>query len=293
MLLTFFMDAGNQPPDPQLPLVPQSQSTNGKSTSNRIEVWKEYEVIAMHFNDLLIRLRTQALGGVAAVAVLAAVIVRGDISVTLRWEVLVAAFSMLLLFWVAVYFLDTLYYDRLLEGAVDAIVELEESDKKGNPFPGLQMSTRIEEVVATGKPTRLKTSWRVHAGRRIFYYTVFGTLVFGLAVSLYGFFNAGVTSIAEGVVTDAQTGSPVADATIVITPMGKGSISTSTRNDGTFFTVLPSQWQNPLKEAIPYQIPFAISAKGYHISSWMIRSKEFECGTNYFRLKLTRSVATP
>jgi hypothetical protein len=30
------------------------------------EVWTKYEDIAMHFNDLLIRLRTQALGAIAA-----------------------------------------------------------------------------------------------------------------------------------------------------------------------------------------------------------------------------------
>jgi hypothetical protein len=32
------------------------------------ELWEKYEEIAMHFNDLLIRLRTQALGGVAALS---------------------------------------------------------------------------------------------------------------------------------------------------------------------------------------------------------------------------------
>jgi hypothetical protein len=32
------------------------------------DVWKKYEQIAMHFNDLLIRIRTQALAGVAALS---------------------------------------------------------------------------------------------------------------------------------------------------------------------------------------------------------------------------------
>jgi hypothetical protein len=31
------------------------------------ELWEKYEEITMHFNDLIIRLRTQALAGVAAV----------------------------------------------------------------------------------------------------------------------------------------------------------------------------------------------------------------------------------
>ncbi len=154
----------------ELPCAATSPSTKARETLTtcRFQVWQEYEKIAMHFNDLLIRLRTQALGGVAAVAVLAAVIVRGDISATLRWEVLAAAFLMLVLFWVAVFLLDECYYNRLLEGAVDAIVELEDCDINGKPFPGLKMSRRIEEVIATGKPGRSATSWRVHFGRRFF-----------------------------------------------------------------------------------------------------------------------------
>jgi hypothetical protein len=33
----------------------------------RMELWGKYEDIAMHFNELLIRLRTQALGAVATI----------------------------------------------------------------------------------------------------------------------------------------------------------------------------------------------------------------------------------
>jgi hypothetical protein len=33
-------------------------------------LWEKYEDIAMHFNDLLIRLRTQSLAGVAALSAL-------------------------------------------------------------------------------------------------------------------------------------------------------------------------------------------------------------------------------
>lgn len=36
--------------------------------SDLFNVWKEYEGIAMHFNELIIRLRTHALGGVAAIS---------------------------------------------------------------------------------------------------------------------------------------------------------------------------------------------------------------------------------
>lgn len=32
------------------------------------DTWKKYEDIAMHFNDLIIRLRIQSIGGIAALA---------------------------------------------------------------------------------------------------------------------------------------------------------------------------------------------------------------------------------
>src|SRR5215831_9069321 len=87
-----------------------SQPNGGKTNLlNLFLVWKEYEGVAMHFNDLLIRLRTQALGGVAALAALAGVMVRGDLVPMLRWGVLACAFLLLILFWVAVWILDMRY----------------------------------------------------------------------------------------------------------------------------------------------------------------------------------------
>jgi hypothetical protein len=250
------------PPPPTVAVCPAPQPPEDKKVT-RFEIWTEYEKIAMHFNDLLIRLRTQALGGVAAVAVLTAVIARGDISVTLRWEVLVAAFGMLLFFWGAIYVLDTYYYNRLLEGAVDAIVELEESDEKGAPFRGLQMSTRIEKIVAEGKPSRKYTSWRVHLGRRVFYIMVAVPLVIGFWISVRGFRSAGVAPIADGVVMEEQTAKPVTNALVVIQPPGENPTMLTTDESGTFFTVLPIRRDNPLKPSIPYQIPVTVSATGY------------------------------
>src|SRR5690242_16632991 len=117
------------------------QTNGGQSALNLFSVWKEYEGVAMHFNDLLIRLRTQALGGVAALAALAAVMVRGDLAPKLRWAVLVCAFVLLVLFWVAVWILDMRYYNRLLHGAVKALLEVEELSKQSLPLPGLVLST--------------------------------------------------------------------------------------------------------------------------------------------------------
>jgi hypothetical protein len=45
-----------------------TRDTEQDSRLTYLALWKEYEGVAMHFNELLIRLRTQALGGVAAIS---------------------------------------------------------------------------------------------------------------------------------------------------------------------------------------------------------------------------------
>lgn len=50
--------------------IKQPSADNAKEGTDVFEVWTKYEDIAMHFNDLLIKLRTQALGGVAAISAL-------------------------------------------------------------------------------------------------------------------------------------------------------------------------------------------------------------------------------
>ena len=96
------------------------------------EVWDKYENIAMHFNDLLIKLRTQAIGGVAAIAAIAtivAVISKDSTGSTFNWAMMAGVFFFLIIFWVAVWILDFKYYNRLLLGTVDALLETEELSK--------------------------------------------------------------------------------------------------------------------------------------------------------------------
>ena len=62
---------------------------------DRLQLRKEYEGVAMHFNDLIIKLRGQSLGGVAAVATLAAVVAQSDTVAEVRWELLTGAFALL------------------------------------------------------------------------------------------------------------------------------------------------------------------------------------------------------
>lgn len=142
------------------------------------EVWKTYEDVAMHFNDLLIKLRVQALAGVAALAVLASIV--GNVktySFQGTWIVASACFMGLMFIWVAIWLLDRLYYNRLLIGSVAAIAELEELSKSSQSVKELNLSAHIERAVS-GKSARPKL-WGVTA----FYSIVFAILFIGFIIT--------------------------------------------------------------------------------------------------------------
>jgi hypothetical protein len=94
------------------------------------ELWKKYEDIAMHFNDLLITLRTRALAAVAALATIIGIFAKESGQPHTSWEMVSFAFAFLLLFWIAIWVIDFKYYNRLLIGAIAAILKLEELSKE-------------------------------------------------------------------------------------------------------------------------------------------------------------------
>jgi len=143
------------------------------SESSEFVLWSKYEDVAMHFNDLIIKLRTQALAGLAGVITVSGLAVNfvGRPSSHTEWEVLLATVVFLTIAWVALWVLDLCYYDKLLEGAVKALYEHEEETQKdGRPI---------------GKQIRLSTLIGACAKghRRIvmfFYGLVFGALLLGI-----------------------------------------------------------------------------------------------------------------
>lgn len=156
---------------------------NGKPI---FEVWEKYEDIAMHFNDMLIKLRTQAIGGVAAITTIVAAINKNTTTSTFHWDLMVGVFFFLCIFWVAVWVLDFSYYNRLLHGAVDALFELEKQSETKTHITELKLSHIIEDAVA-GKGTKKypELHKKLSSGRKWFYQIVFLGLLFGLLFSLY------------------------------------------------------------------------------------------------------------
>ena len=143
-------------------------------------LWAEYEKIAMHFNDLLMRLRSQSLAGIAAISTVVGIFSK-ESNIAMDWLVAQAIFMALGAFWIAVWCLDMLYYNRLLIGAVEALHQLEKQTKAQKTFDGyINMSTLIEAEF-------LKPVWSLRRPRFIgivaFYVIVFGLIVAGAVFS--------------------------------------------------------------------------------------------------------------
>jgi len=151
---------------------------NGVVGFDAFEIWRQYQVVAMHFNDLLMRLRAQSLAAVATVATVAGVVVKSDVNTGLRWGTLAAVFGALFLFWIAIWVLDSLYYNRLLLGAVDALIELEAQSATSSRVGQLILSTRIERAVAEQHPAR---SARRGRGSATWWFYLIVALVLALA----------------------------------------------------------------------------------------------------------------
>src|SRR6476620_10572086 len=108
--------AGDPPPSP-----PKYTETA------EFALWSKYEDVAMHFNDLIMRLRTQALGALTGIVAISgfAMNFTSKPSSNSEWQILCATILFLTICWVALALLDLWYYNRLLEGAVAAIMDLE------------------------------------------------------------------------------------------------------------------------------------------------------------------------
>src|SRR5690348_13253416 len=74
------------------------------------DLWEKYEDITMHFNDLIIKLRTQALAAVAALSTIVGIFAKADLGeFTYGWEIAGYVFLALTSFWIAIWILDFTY----------------------------------------------------------------------------------------------------------------------------------------------------------------------------------------
>jgi len=115
-------------------------------TPGEVDLWFHYEEIAMHFNNLIMQYRLQLIGGAGVLGTVASYLIGGKVeNVTQRHWLRFIVSSGLLVLITAAASIDVFYYDRLLRGAVDALLQFEKE------HPSIQMSTQIEVVVGHGK----------------------------------------------------------------------------------------------------------------------------------------------
>lgn len=154
--------------------------SRGQTDLDTFKVWKEYEKIAIHFNDLILKLRIQSLGGVATISALVGLILQGKFPAHLRWHILTITFAVLLAFWIAIAVLDLCYYNRLLFGAVDAILNIEKRSAEGSRIRTLDLSHKIRKEVE-----KYNEAWdQTLTGPNLFYAIVGVTLLI-LAIFSY------------------------------------------------------------------------------------------------------------
>jgi hypothetical protein len=111
-----------------------------------VQLWYHYEEIAMHFNGLIMQFRLQLLGGVGAIGTVAGYLISEKVAEdSLRRQLRTGVSFALLVLVAALASIDVFYYDRLLRGAVDALLAFERQHQ------GLDLSTRIEVMVGGGK----------------------------------------------------------------------------------------------------------------------------------------------
>jgi hypothetical protein len=111
-----------------------------------IALWYHYEEIAMHFNSLIMQFRLQVMAGAGAIGTLASYLIGGKVSDPKQQDWLRALVSSgLFILILAAAILDLAYYNQLLRGAVNALLDFEKQ------HPEIQLSTQIEATVGRGR----------------------------------------------------------------------------------------------------------------------------------------------
>lgn len=120
-----------------------------------ISIWDKYEHIAMHFNGLLIHLRTQALGAVATVVTAAGFLLTR--SPNEPWWAVFAVSLLLFLAWCTLWMIDVCYYSRLLLGAVNALIKIE---KQSGEL--LELSTQVQKLFGVPREDATRLNWQIY-----------------------------------------------------------------------------------------------------------------------------------
>jgi hypothetical protein len=128
------------------------------TSTETIQLWYHYEQIAMHFNELIIQYRLQLMGGAGAIGALSTYFIGSHVRPARRRHMIRSWIStIILILFSSAAILDIFYYDKLLQGAIDVLLQFELK------HPEINMSTHIESTFSD------RGLWVI--------YTVYGSII--------------------------------------------------------------------------------------------------------------------
>lgn len=150
-----------------------------------VELWKQAIAVQMHFNDIELRIRGLALTVLTFILGGASLALRDGTTVRLhgldiQFGALVLVLGVLL--WLAFYFVDQVWYHRLLMGAVIHGETLEKELRRELPHAGLTMQiTESSPYTFKVRGTKGRFLWKkeIHSSGKIrfFYWFIAGLLI--------------------------------------------------------------------------------------------------------------------
>lgn len=125
---------------------------------NKIEIWKKIVDTQIHFNDLQLRIRNMAITALGVVLGVVGVVSRDGLTFAVGIPLLILALGM----WGAFWFMDDIWYHRLLRGAVNAGQEAENEIMKEAGIGGLTNAIgAASPIVVCGKSLHSKDKMRL------------------------------------------------------------------------------------------------------------------------------------
>lgn len=177
-------------------------STTPPLAAGQIEIWKKIVDVQQHFNDLELRIRNFALIVTGAFLGLGGYAIKdGGIITLFGWEISVASLVVVsaILPLLAFYFMDRLWYHRLLDGSVMAGIEAEQALKE----LGYKVNLGLE--IKNRSPFKLWLSGKkIHSKTKMdFFYGVLALtlLLVGLCIA----FGVRLQSVPEQILSNHDT----------------------------------------------------------------------------------------
>lgn len=174
--------------------------SENEGISENVYLWKEMQGIIAHFNELIIKLRVQSLGGLAAITAILAVVTKSTEDLSLMYFIIALALIFFVMLWRALWILDTRYYSLLLLGAVDEMLAVEKAmatEQKYIPAFSTTIRHRVEGRSRDGNPLNHAEVTKRPAAINNFYKIVFVSLLAGtIGITILGWAALPRTSVA-------------------------------------------------------------------------------------------------